>query len=165
MTGSLVILIFLTLAFVFAAVACASRTAERFLWGSVICSLGLGLAVQVSGGSYYGLTMVAVFLVTDIVVYLYFRTQRLLPAGPPKNPRSDRLFRVFFLWLAACFVAAAGFVLFRSEPFLPARALDGPGLRFLHERIWASDWLLLLISFISLLGLVTGGFFLVRREP
>lgn len=164
MIESALILVFLVMALVFALLACSSRTAERLLWGSVLCSLGLGVAVQITGGSYYGMMMVSAFLVTDLVVYLYFRTQSLVPSRPPINIRADQLFRIFFLWLAACGIVGLGILLFQSDPGLPMRAADNPGLRLLHERIWAADWLLILIPVVSLVGLVIGGFFLVRRE-
>lgn len=164
MTEALLILAMMVMALVFALMACSSRTAERLLWGAVLCSIGLGLAVQISGGSYYGLMMSAAFLVTDLVVYLYFRTQNLLPSRPPKNMRTDRLFRIFFLWLAACAVTGLGIILFQAELGLPPPASGSPGLVFLHDRIWAADWLLVLIPVLSMIGFVVGGFFLVRRE-
>jgi len=164
MTEPMAMLIFLTFALLFALLACSARTAERLLWGSVLCSLGLGVAVQISGGSYYGIIMIAALLVTDLVVYLYFRTQNLLPARPPVNLRLDRLFRIFFLWLAACCVVGVSVVLFKADPGLPLRAAGSPGLAILHERIWATDWLLVLIPVVSLVGFVVGGFFLVRKE-
>lgn len=144
--------------------ACASRSAERLLWGAMLCSLGLGFAVQVSGGSYYGLLMLAAFLVTDFVVYLYFRTQNIAPSLSPKNIRLDRMARVFFFWIAACAVVGGGIFLFQAEPSLPMRSENGHSLELLHTRIWAADWLLVFIPVLTLVGMVIGGFFLVRKE-
>lgn len=155
---------FLAVALLFALLAATSRSNERILWGTVLCSLGLGCAAQVSGGGYYGLLMLAVFLVTDLVIYLYFRTQNLLPARPAKNPRSDRLFRIVFLWLGATAVAGVGWLISDPDSGLPPRPDTVPGMSLLHERIWTGDWLLILIPTLALLALITGGFFLVRKE-
>ena len=155
---------FLLLAFLFALLACTARTTERLLWGAVICSLGLGLAAQVAGGGYYGLMMLAVFLATDLVIYLYFRTQSLLPERLPKNRRADRVYRIFFLWLALCAVAGSVLLAIGPEMNLPSSLADGPGLSLLHGRIWGGDWLLILVPLLSIVGLVVGSFFLVRKE-
>jgi hypothetical protein len=155
---------FLSVSLVFALLACTARSTERLLWGTVLCSLGLGVAAQISGGGYYGLVMLAVFLATDLVIYMYFRTQGLLPSRPPKNPRADRIFRVVFLWLGITAVAGGALPIFQPEMGLPAKLAEVPGMSLLHERIWANDWLLILVPSLTLVGLMAGGFFLVRRE-
>lgn len=157
------VVFFLLVALLAGVLACSASFTERLLWGSAICSCALSFAVQFSYGGYYGLVMLGSFLVADLVIYLYFRTQNLLPARPPRNLRTDRLYRVFFVWLAFCGVVGSGFALFSLEPGLPTRG-EGTGLALLHERIWGPDWILVAIPIFCLLVLVTGGFFLVRKE-
>jgi hypothetical protein len=144
--------------------AITSDSTERLLWGSILCSAGLGAAVEFISGGYYGILIIAVFLATDFVVYLYFRTQELLPSRPARNRRADWLYRLFFLWLSFCSVVAGGLAIMDLGEGMPARANSGSSLALLHERIWSSDWLLALIPLLFLLVIVTGGFFLVRRE-
>jgi hypothetical protein len=165
MTASAAVVAFLVVALVSALLACSARTAERLLWGTALCSAGLGAAVQISGGGYYGLMLLAVFLVTDLAVYLYLRTQYLLPSRPPKRPQADRAFRVFFLWLAGCAGFGAAFFLFRGEGFPRFESPVSVGIAHLHERVWSDGWLLVQLPVVALIGLVIGGFFLVRREP
>lgn len=153
----------LALGLVSAIMAITSDSTERLLWGSILCSIGLGAAVEFVSGGYYGILIIAVFLAADIVVYLYFRTQELLPARPARNRRADWLYRLFFLWLSFCSVVAGGLAIMDYGD-MPARASAGPSLALLHERIWSSDWLLAVIPLLFLLVIVTGGFFLVRRE-
>jgi sterol desaturase/sphingolipid hydroxylase (fatty acid hydroxylase superfamily) len=155
--------LFLVLALLAGVLACTASFTERLLWGSAVCSCALSLAVQFSYGGYYGVVMLGSFLVADLVIYLYFRTQNLLPARPTRNVRTDRLYRVFFLWLALCGVVGGGTALFTAEPGLPLRA-EGTGMTLLHERVWGPDWILVAIPIFSLLVLVMGGFFLVRKE-
>lgn len=164
MIESLFVAGFLSVAFLFALLACTARSTERLLWGTVLCSLGLGVAAQISGGGYYGLVMLAAFLATDLVIYMYFRTQGLLPARPPKNVRADRIFRVVFLWLALTAVAGGAMLIFQPEMSLPAKLAEVPGMALLHERVWADDWLLILVPSLTIIGLMAGGFFLVRKE-
>ncbi|RZA04753.1 MAG: hypothetical protein EOP11_14380 [Proteobacteria bacterium] len=155
--------LFLLVALGAGAAACTASFTERLLWGSALCSVALSLAVQFTYGGYYGVLMLGSFLVADLVVYLYFRTQNLLPKRPPRNLRADRLYRAFFLWLAFCGVAGGGIALFNADPGLPLRG-EAPGMGLLHERIWGPDWILVAIPVFSLLVLVVGGFFLVRKE-
>lgn len=161
---AIIALLMLILAFGSTLMAVTSVTTERLLWGSLLASIGQGLAVQLLGGGYYGLLMVAVFIVTDLTLYLFFRSQKLLPAGPPRHERGDRLFRVFVLWLSFCAIAGTVAVAFS----LPADDIwsnpSNVGVGLLHERIWAADWLMVVLAVLSLVILVTGGFFLVRKE-
>jgi hypothetical protein len=164
MIGLFGIVAFLLVALFFAFLACMARTTEAFLWGAALCSLGLGVAVQISGGGYYGLVMLGAFLVTDLVIYLYFRTQGMLPATAPKNPRVDRVFRVVFLWLALTAIGGGAFVVFQPGTALPGASAPGQALALLHEKIWAADWLLILIPTLAIVAFVAGGFFLVRKD-
>ena len=104
---SLAVTLLLLLALVASVLAISSESTERLLWGGALASLGLGAAVELACGGYYGFLMIAVFLMSDLAIYLFFRTQRLLPAQPPPSARNDRLFRLFFLWLALCAVAGS----------------------------------------------------------
>ncbi|MGZ3696363.1 MAG: hypothetical protein ACXVBL_18945 [Bdellovibrionota bacterium] len=147
-----------------AIMAITSDSTERLLWGSVLCSIGLGAAVEFVSGGYYGILIIAVFLAADLVVYLYFRTQELLPARPARNRRADWLYRLFFLWLAFCSVVAGGLAIMDLGDSMPVNSAAAPSLALLHERIWSADWLLALIPILFLLVIVTGGFFMVRRD-
>lgn len=154
---------FLFLALLAGLVACTARFTERLLWGAVLCSVCLGLAVQFGYGGYYGVITLGSFLISDLVIYLYLRTQNLVPAQPSRNARVDRLYRIFFLWLGLCAVGGGAAVLFSAEPDTLMRG-EAPGMAILHERIWGPDWILVAVPILSLLILVVGGFFLVRRE-
>mgnify|MGYP003348816431 CR=1 FL=1 len=55
---------------------------------------------------HYGILMAAVFLVTDLMIYLFFRSLRLLPSRALVNLGRDRFYRIFFLWLAFCAMVA-----------------------------------------------------------
>jgi hypothetical protein len=164
MISALGISIFLLLAALAGLVACTSRYTERLLWGGALCSVCLALAVEFGYGGYYGLLMLGTFLISDVAIYLYFRTQGLESIKPSRNLRADRIYRIFFLWLAFCALAGGGVALFTVEPGLPERGDALPGMSLLHDRIWGPDWILVLIPILTLLVVVVGGFFLVRRE-
>jgi hypothetical protein len=157
-------LVLLSLAFLATLRAVTASSTERLLWGSLIASMCLGFAVQVRGGGYYGILMVAVFVVTDLMLYLFFRSLRLLPERAARSARGDRAYQVFFLWLALC--AMAGVLLLAFAPVgdeiwtSPA----GTAIGLLYARVWAGDWILPALPVLGLVALVTGGFFLVRRE-
>ncbi len=154
----------LALAFISAFRALSSASTERLLWGLLASSVGLGLAVQLYGDGYYGLLMVAVFVLTDLMLYLFFRSLNLLPAVKSKSIRGDRAFRVFFLWISFCAIAGVTALAFSdggSEIWAaPARS----EMSLLADRIWSADWLLSALPILGLVVLATGGFFLVRRE-
>jgi hypothetical protein len=156
--------IILFLAFVAAILAVTSENAERLLWGSVLCSMGLGLAVELLSGGYYGILVTSVFLAVDTIIYLYFRTQNLIPARETKNPRANFVFQVFFVWIFLCVIALGGLGLVEFGALFSDSPGDGWGMHLLYEKIWGADWLLILIPILTLLGMVTGGFFLVRKE-
>lgn len=161
----LVVVIFLlALAFFSSLRALTAASTERLLWGMLSTSIGLGLAVQIRGDGYYGLLMVAIFVLTDILIYLFFRSLKLMPSVLPRNARGDRFFRIFFLWLSFCGIAGTiGLAFMESaEQIWMVPASSGMGL--LAERVWAQDWLLATLPLVGLTVLVTGGFFLVRSE-
>ncbi len=159
-----VALALLILAFLSTLRAVTAASTERLLWGSLVSSICLGLAVQLRGGGYYGILMVAVFVITDLALYLFFRSLRLLPARNALNLLGDRVFRVFFLWLSLCAVTGILLLAFYPTPneiwVAPSASAVGP----LYARVWTDDWLLTALPVLGLVVLVTGGFFLVRRE-
>jgi hypothetical protein len=144
--------------------AVTAHSTERLLWGSLVASACLGLAVQVRGGGYYGILMVAVFVVTDLVLYLFFRSLRLLPDRPARNARGDRAYRVFFLWLTFCVMAVILLLAFAPADQEIWSAPSGAAMELLNSRVWAGDWILAALPILGLVVLVTGGFFLVRRD-
>lgn len=157
-------LILLVFAFLATLRAVTASSTERLLWGSLVSSACLGLAVQLRGEDYYGILMVAVFVVTDLMLYLFFRSLRLLPDRPPRKARGDRAYRVFFLWLSFCVMA--GILLLAFAPVGDGlwSAPAGTAIGLLYSRVWAGDWILAALPVLGLVALVTGGFFLVRRE-
>lgn len=159
----ILILALLGLAFVTGLVAVTGSSTERLLWGSVLSSVGLGGAVELFRGGYYGILIIAVFLVSDLVLYLFFRTQKLLPSRPPHNARTDLFYRVFFVWLAGCGFVAGAVALFAGLGETGVEDVQS-GLTLLHERAWGVDWLFILCLAMMLVGVVAGGFFLVRRD-
>ena len=144
--------------------AVTANTTERLLWGMLALSICLGIGVQARGGGYYGIMMVAVFLVTDLMVYLFFRSLRLLPSSVPAMAGGDRAYRIFFLWLSLC--AVVGVFVFAFVPSSPEvwMSSNSSTIELLHRRVWGGDWLLIALPFAGLATIVTGGFFLVRRD-
>lgn len=157
-------LVFLTVAFLSTLRAVSAESTERLLWGMLASSLGLGLAVQLRGESYYGLLMVAVFVLTDLMLYLFFRSLRLMPAGRSRHVRRDRLFRTFFLWVSLCSIAGVAALTFNQSGSEIWATPEASGVTLLASRIWAGDWLLAALPVLGLVVLATGGFFLVRKE-
>lgn len=144
--------------------AVTASSTERLLWGSLMSSACLGLAVQLRGGGYYGILMVAVFVVTDLMLYLFFRSLRLLPDRPARHARGDRAYRVFFLWLSFCVMAGILLLAFAPTGDAIWSAPPAAAIELLYARVWAGDWILAALPVLGLVALVTGGFFLVRRE-
>jgi hypothetical protein len=163
MTAAL-ILILLALAFFSTLRAVTAATIERLLWGMLASSIGLGLAVQLHGDGYYGLLMLAVFVLTDMMVYLFFRSLKLMPDNPARNARVDRFLRIFFLWVSFCGIAGIVGLVFTHSATEVWHVPASFGMGLLAERVWASDWLLVALPVLGMVVLVTGGFFLVRRE-
>ncbi len=155
----------LVLAALAALYSVTAASIERLLWGSLISSAGLGLAVQLHGGGYYGILMVAVFVVTDLMVYLFFRSLKLLPDREARNARGDRMFRIFFLWLSFCSLAGILLIAFLSDNEEIWRMPAVSAVDLLSGRIWGNDWFLVVLPMLGLVVLTTGGFFLVRRDP
>jgi hypothetical protein len=158
------ILLLLAVSFLSTLRAVSAATTERLLWGMLISSIGLGLAVQLQGDGYYGLLMVAVFVLTDLMIYLFFRSLRLMPERAARNARTDRLLRTFFLWISFCGIAGSAALAFTHSGVEVWNAPAASGTVLLADRVWAGDWLLVALPVLGLLVLVTGGFFLVRRE-
>jgi hypothetical protein len=154
----------LTLALLATLRAVTASSTERLLWGSLGASAGLGLAVELRGGGYYGILMVAVFVVTDLMLYLFFRSLRLLPDKAAQHARGDRAYRMFFLWLSLCAMAGVLVLAFAPTGDEIWSAPPATAIGLLYERVWAGDWILAALPVLGLVALVTGGFFLVRRE-
>lgn len=145
-------------------VAAATRETEKLLWGTILCSLGLGLSILISGGGYFGVLVISVFLLTDLLLYLYFRSLYVHPKKKLINKAADRMNRIFMLWMGLCgFIIAA----ISMHEFIENNPFSGDRLRpvaLLHQRIWGEDWYILSLA-TMIIGLVAfGGFFLVRRE-
>jgi hypothetical protein len=160
----MVILALLALACFSTLRAVTAATTERLLWGMLASSIGLGLAVQLRGDGYYGLLMVAVFVLTDLMIYLFFRSLRLMPEKPARNARADRLLRTFFLWVSFCAIAGTAVLAFTQSSVEIWEAPVSSGMVLLSDRVWAGDWLLVALPVLGLLVMVAGGFLLVRRE-
>jgi len=158
------IMAFLALAFFSTLRAVTASTIERLLWGMLVSSIGLGLAVQLRGDGFYGLLMVAIFMLTDMMIYLFFRSLKLLPENPARNARGDRLLRVFFLWVSFCSVAGIIGLAFTHSTMDIWITPASSGMGLLAERVWGSDWLLTALPVLGMVVLATGGFFLVKRE-
>lgn len=159
-----VALALLVLAFLSTLRAVTASSTERLLWGLLVSSICLGLAVQLRGGGYYGILMVAVFVITDLMLYLFFRSLRLLPSQHASNLRGDKVFRTFFLWVSLCAVAGVFLLAFYPTSDDIWNAPSASAISPLYARVWAGDWLLTTLPVLGLIVLVTGGFFLVRRE-
>ena len=159
-----VLLVLLALAFFSTLRAVTAATTERLLWGILASSIGLGIAVQLRGDGYYGLLMVAVFVLTDLMIYLFLRSLKLLPEKPARNARADRLLRTFFLWVSFCGIAGSIALAFTPSAVEIWNTPAASGMGLLAGRVWAGDWLLAALPILGLAILVTGGFFLVRRE-
>jgi hypothetical protein len=160
----LLTLFLLSLALISALRAVSAASTERLLWGLLASSIGLGLAVQLRSGGYYGLLMVAVFVLTDLMIYLFFRSLKLAPSRPARSERNDRLFRIFFLWVSFCAIAGSLLFVFKQNSQEAWVSSQTSGMALLANRLWAGDWLLACLPVLGLAVLVTGGFFLVRRE-
>lgn len=160
----LLALVFLSLAFFSTLRAVTAASTERLLWGMLASSIGLGLAVQLRGDGYYGLLMVAIFVMADIMIYLFFRSLRLMPERAARNVRGDRLLRIFFLWISLCGIAGTILLAFQDSADQIWGSPEATGMSLLAQRVWAQDWLLATLPILGLAILVTGGFFLVRRE-
>lgn len=144
--------------------AAVTRETEKLLWGTVLCSVGLGLAVLLSGGSYFGILVLSTFLITDLLIYLYFRSISVQPRKKIQHKSMDRLNRIFMLWIGLCSFGLAALTL---HNFMERNALSEERLSaisILHQRIWGDDWYLLLLTTLMVALLALGGFFLVRRE-
>lgn len=161
---AIVMALFLLAGLFGAASACTSSTSKRFLWGMLMASFGLGLAVEVALEGYVGILVISVFLVTDVILYLYFRTHALLPAARVERSKADLIYRVSILWVILSSVAAGGLWIFSSDR--ARTTADAPALRMaaLNEKVWGNDWLLIGVALFSISVMASGGFFLVRKE-
>jgi hypothetical protein len=141
-----------------------SKSAEKFLWGTVLASLFLGLAIQLSAGGFWGFLALGGFLITDLIVYLGLRSIGFSDEVEVRRPGFDRLMRIFFLWLSSNVVALFFAFLFFDDSFSWFRQLSltaGPNLA---DTLWDYNWLLVVVALASTVTSVIGGFFLVRRE-
>lgn len=161
----LVLVVFFAIAALAALSACTTQKTERLLLGSLVLSMGFACGAGVMGSGFYGFLFLSAFLVTDILVYLFSRTQELAPSSTPKNTRVERLYRAFFLSLSLGVVLVAGFVLFSVELDQSIFQVEHSGTAFgvLEGRSWEQDWLVLSVPLLTILSFVVGGFFLVRK--
>jgi hypothetical protein len=150
---------------VFFALFCVtSKTAEKFLWGSALCSLFLGASMQLSGGKYWGFIALGSFLITDLIVYLALRSLGFGTKGEAKHPRFDKILRIFFLWVAGSIVSLFLGSLFLGDQQLMVFSPQLSAPPNLEEKIWDQNWILILVPMGALVAHVVGGFFLVRKE-
>lgn len=158
-----VIIFFLALASVSAVAACTAKNAKRVLWGLLTTTIGIGIAVELAIKGYLGVLVLSVFLVTDVVLYLFLRTQVLVPSDMPDSGKTDVFYRVSMLWVVFCSCLAGAFGIFSTE-FHEFSTFDS-SLRMaaLYDKLWGNDWILILAMLLSLSVLVVGGFFLIRK--
>lgn len=155
---------FLSLALIFALVGVTSRAAERFLLGTSLSSLFLGLAIQLLCGGYWGFLSLGAFFLTDLIVYLLLRTQGFQTEGASRFPKFDRVQKIFFLWFSFCLLLVFFVRLFFEDAFSLNQQLMTSETKQFEESLWGSNWILLLVAMGSIVTSITGGYFLVRKE-
>ncbi len=141
-----------------------SRSAEKFLWGTVLASLFLGLAIQLSAGGYWGFLALGGFLITDLIVYLGLRSTGFSNQAATRHPGFERTIRIFFLWLGLNLFALFFVCLFYEESFAWFRQLSLVQSPNVAEALWDYNWLLVVVALASMVTSVVGGYFLVRKE-
>lgn len=141
-----------------------ARSAEKFLWGTVLASLFLGLAIQMSAGGYWGFLALGGFLITDLIVYLGLRSTGFSNPVETRRPGFGRVIRIFFLWLAFNLFALFFTCLFFEESFSWFRQLSLAQSPNVAEALWDHNWLLVVVALASMVTSVVGGYFLVRKE-
>lgn len=162
MTG-IVVVFFLVLASLSAVAACTAVSARRVLWGQLLATIAIGIAVEIAIKGYLGVLVLSVFLVTDVVVYLFLRTQTLVPKEPVQSAKTDTVYRSTMFWVILCACAAGAYAFFSTE-FEPFSTYDSSlRLAALYDKLWGSDWLLVVALLFSLAAFVAGGFLLVRK--
>jgi hypothetical protein len=160
--GSLILL--LSGAVFFALFCVTSKTAEKFLWGSALCSLFLGASIQMGGGKYWGFIALGSFFITDLIVYLALRSLGFGAKGESRHPRLDKMLRIFFLWVAGSMLALFFGSLFGAEKQTMVFSIHLSPSPNLEEMIWDQNWILILVPMGAIVAHVIGGFFLVRKE-
>lgn len=157
-------IVFLLLAFFSSLFVVAGRSSEVMLLGAIFCSIGLSAAVQFVGGGYYGVLMLAVLLATDTMLFFYFRSSVSAPARSGKIKSQERIYRVFLLWLSLGAAVLGVYSFIENVSLFDAKARGVVSFNLFHEKLWTNDWLLISTLIIALCLVVTGGFYLVRRE-
>lgn len=157
-------LLFLLTALAGAVAAGSASTTKRLLWGMIVATFGLGFAVETALEGYIGVLVISVFLVSDVVLYLFFRTQQLVPNPAGEKSRADLIYRISMLWMMLMASAAGSCWIFAADRSGAGESLAGPRMAALHEKIWGNDWLLIGALIFSISILAAGGFFLVRKE-
>ncbi len=142
-----------------------SKSAEKFLWGTVLASLFLGLAIQLSAGGYWGFLALGGFLITDLIVYLGLRSTGFSNSAEIRHPGFERTIRIFFLWLGFNLFALFLVCLFHEDSFAWFRQLSLAQSPNVAEALWDHNWLLVVVALASMVTSVVGGYFLVRKEP
>lgn len=162
----LFLLLALSLAFVGSIVAATSKGAERFLWGSLFLSVGLGLAVTLAGASYLGALTVLAFLASDLIIYLFYNSLDLREETSIENKKAERFFKIFLIW-ALSYIAVLGVIkIFAVEDTITLYPMSDSfkGIQQLQEIIWDHGWVIVLIAMLSMIVMAVGGFMLVRKE-
>ena len=155
---------FLMLALVFTLLGVTSRTAERFLWGTSLSSLFLGLGIQLLCGGYWGFLSLGAFFITDLIVYLALRSQGFRTEGSPRFPKFERVQKTFFLWLSFCLLAIFFVHLFFQESFPWVQQVAVSETKSLEDSLWGTNWILLMVALGTIVISIVGGYFLVRKE-
>jgi hypothetical protein len=157
-------LFFLITAACGALAACTAATAKRLLWGLIIASFGLGISIEVALEGYLGVLVVSVFLVTDVVLYLFLRTQEFFPLMEMKLSKFNMVYRISVLWAALASAIAGSIWIYSTERTINVSGFSESRMSALYEKIWGADWIIMASILFSIALLVVGGFFLVRKE-
>jgi nitrogen fixation/metabolism regulation signal transduction histidine kinase len=139
-------------------IAALAKGAPQLLAGLILVSLGAsGFMLNAGVPSVYALVLCSLFLITDLIIFLFLRSRELGAENASLRPRFQVLFR--FLTLSSAFSVAAfsAWVLWRGAREWKLEE----GGAFIFD-IWAqhSFFLLLTISMLPLLFI--GGFLLIR---
>ena len=156
----------LLLAFIGAIVAATSKGAEKFLWGSLILSIGLGFAVCLAGAGYLGVLIVSAFLACDLIIYLFYNSIDLQTEKIPENKKTERFFKTFLIWVLSYLAFLCVVKIWELDEKISLFPLSESfnGIQLLQGAIWQHNWVIVLIAMLSMIVMAIGGFMLVRKD-